>query len=400
VQPRQSINFRHWRNTFLALFIITIGGILWTGVAVVDKPHTLSGLIAIELLIGLVFSGVFSACARTFGKVLGSPAAPDSQLQEDFMEDMGISAGLPAPATNLPSTPNPQLRTRPVEDARVFMAPPVRAAKPPITSRTPAGTSQNSPNLATQPRSAEPLPNPWWWRLMLLGLPVYAVAFLVRDLVSWKAGGILIWVALGMLVVGFTMFSGSVYMGDAVPSSSADRKASAAGSFVAVLTFILAPQVLQSVLVAQASNGSAKAISSAGWGPAGSPADSPAAYLGSRLCLIGLASFLIIVPQVLRWHLPWKRAKDARVTIPRWLAAFAAAATWLYVFLLHFEGGPLAGIAPAPLAVLAFGGAALFVPLYASTAKTFWRRGVENVMDPVGWLAAWQRLREEFRSKT
>jgi hypothetical protein len=70
----------------------------------------------------------------------------------------------------------------------------------------------------------------------------------------------------------------------------------------------------------------------------------------------------------------------------------------LYVVLLHFQGGPLARTSLTPLVVLAFGGATLLAPFYTSTIRTFWRLGVENVLDPVRWLRAWGRLRREFRS--
>lgn len=116
---------------------------------------------------------------------------------------------------------------------------------------------------------------------------------------------------------------------------------SPAGPLVALLVCVLLPLILQPALAALASNGDTKAIWTAWWGSAGLLSSLPAAVFGAHLCLLGLAWLLYMAPQVLRWRLPWKRAKDAKVMLPRWLAAFAAAATWLYVVLLHFEGGPL-----------------------------------------------------------
>ena len=122
------------------------------------------------------------------------------------------------------------------------------------------------------------------------------------------------------------------------------------------------------------------------------------AFIVADLCLLGIPFLVLIYPQDLRRWLPWDRAtKLSRKLLPAWLAAAAAAVTWIYILLLHFAGGPLASTSMPVLLVAGFGVATLLVPLYQFMARSCWRYGREAVFDPGRWHDTVVKVRSEIK---
>jgi hypothetical protein len=230
---------------------------------------------------------------------------------------------------------------------------------------------------------------------------VPVLGFLLRDFVYKPIGTFLIWFTIWVVLfiplwvfilpAAFWISTGSWRL---LPDDVS--KVNAAIGTVAVVTemFVLG---LPPVVVALASAGNTRAISVAA-GVGGVPSVLSAVGFASQMCLVVVAGSLVLVPEVLRVPLPWNSASMlARSVVPACLAALAAAATWAYVFLLHFEKGPLASTPAAPLAVAALGAVLLLTPLYRSMSRSLWRKGILKVINAKDWQAGWRALREELR---
>jgi hypothetical protein len=234
----------------------------------------------------------------------------------------------------------------------------------------------------------------------MVSILVPVLGFLLRDFVYKPIGTYLIWFTIWVVLfiplwvfilpLAFWVSTGSWrFLPDDV------SKVSVAIAVVAIFTQIFTLG-LPPVVVALASAGNTRAISVVA-GVGGKPSLLSAAGFASQMCLVVVAGSLALVPEVLRVPLPWDSASMlARRVVPACLAALAAAATWTYVFLLHFEKGPLASTPAAPLAVAALGAALLLAPLYRSLSRSLWRKGILKVIDARDWQAGWRALREEL----
>jgi hypothetical protein len=239
------------------------------------------------------------------------------------------------------------------------------------------------------------LARPWWLFLAAVVL-LSVLGFLIRDFVFRSVGTFLIETCDGLLL-GWPLLIAMPRSGlsDAIKREGAEEFAklmSVSFIFYELFTLWMAP-----ALAALATSGNARAISGVASGIA-APSSISAASFAAEACLCALAGILTIIPLVLRLLLPWDGASElARRVGPAWLAALGATVTWLYVFLLHFERGLLAGTPLAQLSVAALAAAVLLVPLYRSMARSFWRRGIHVVLNPVPWWGAWVDLRGELR---
>jgi hypothetical protein len=165
-------------------------------------------------------------------------------------------------------------------------------------------------------------------------------------------------------------------------------------SFAAVAFLYLFP----AIVIALATSGSNIGIgplniSSSGSSSGGSGWWEPL-LVGVQLgCLGAVPALVVILPENFR-----KKKVDWRPdrVSPPWLAGFAAFATWLFIFLLHFSGLPTPG-GVGVLAVTAFFAAVLLAPFYQFLARSCWQYGAAKVFNPREWWSAWSKARQEMR---
>ena len=233
------------------------------------------------------------------------------------------------------------------------------------------------------------------WLLMLASAPIAAVGVLVRDYISWGAGVIL-------MSVGYFCLLGPVLavilVTTIVSFDEPDSRISQPENIKPImlnLLFLVLLIILPPLLVALATSGS-----TIDWVPFSgeqSSSNSLASFV-SQWCLMAFAALLLVAPLTLRTYMPWDGASEtARKVIPAWLGATSAVVTWLYIFMLHFERGPLAGTKAGPLAVAALGAATLLEPVYHSAARVFWQRDIGELFNPWDWWIKWCKLRQEFK---
>lgn len=111
-----------------------------------------------------------------------------------------------------------------------------------------------------------------------------------------------------------------------------------------------------------------------------------------------VAVLIVVVPEVAHRALPWRDTSElAKSRITRWLATGAALLTGLFVFMFHFQRGPLAHVHPGPLAVAILFVVALLLPIYRSLVGAFWEWGVLYLIDLGRWRADWQKVLKEMR---
>jgi hypothetical protein len=185
VQPWQSVNFRRWNYASIAFFFAAVSGLLWAGDTISTKDSGFwPDLIAVELFVALLFSGMLLACTRTFSQVLRSPATPDQKLRERFMHDAGISTALPARAARPPAKPDRQLRERLVHDAEIRTASPAPAVSSPIPSGTPANVSESSSTAVTHTRPGQIRLPSWVTKLVKYPPLRWLVATICASIIS------------------------------------------------------------------------------------------------------------------------------------------------------------------------------------------------------------------------
>jgi hypothetical protein len=120
-----------------------------------------------------------------------------------------------------------------------------------------------------------------------------------------------------------------------------------------------------------------------------------AAIMGEMVCLAGIVTLVVVVPE---WLRVLGRAWRDGSPVPGWLAGFAAVFTVGYVLALHFDRHVLPSSHPGVLFVTGFGVAVLLAPFYRIVATTCWQRGVEVVFDPVQWWLSWRTAWREVIS--
>ena len=110
-------------------------------------------------------------------------------------------------------------------------------------------------------------------------------------------------------------------------------------------------------------------------------------------CPWTVLGLVVIFPEILHAKkVPWGPER----VLPAWLAGFAAALTWLLVFLLYFNGlHPLGGA--AALAVGGVFAAVLLAPFYQVLARSCWQQGAVKVFDPREWWSSWSKAYQEVR---
>jgi hypothetical protein len=116
--------------------------------------------------------------------------------------------------------------------------------------------------------------------------------------------------------------------------------------------------------------------------------------------LLGSIPFLLVgLPEILHRMLSWDRVSDStKGILPCWLAAVAALVTGLYVLLLHFFGGPLAGVALGPLCAALLAALALLTPFYKLIAAACWERGIMDVVHLAHWRNSQRLMLSELRT--
>jgi hypothetical protein len=115
--------------------------------------------------------------------------------------------------------------------------------------------------------------------------------------------------------------------------------------------------------------------------------------------LLVIPALLLMIPQLAHRRLVWSSTPQlTRNVITGWLATVAALSTGLFAFMLHFYGGPLAGVGLGQLAVGMLFAVALLVPIYRSVARACWERGVLRIIDLGRWSADWRKVLEEWRA--
>ncbi len=140
------------------------------------------------------------------------------------------------------------------------------------------------------------------------------------------------------------------------------------------------PSVLAAVIKNQSGSGVGSALTSA-------------VAFGS---LLAIPLLVVFIPETLRRNRCWRAASElAKTLVPAWLAASAAAATWLYVVAQHFFGGPLAGVTVEVVLVGGLAAATLLAPVYQFAARSCWEHGVEVVLDPHRWRETWRKVVHE-----
>jgi hypothetical protein len=145
--------------------------------------------------------------------------------------------------------------------------------------------------------------------------------------------------------------------------------------------------VFPPLLVGLATSGKGFAFDAFGSGHGWLP---PLAGATESLLLMLIVLFLAVIPDQLCRNLTWDSvSQQAKDLLPAWLAACAAASTGFFVFMLHFGGAQLAQAPLGGTGIAALGVMALLWPLYQWIAKAFWNPGIEMVLSPVRWRAAW-----------
>jgi hypothetical protein len=232
----------------------------------------------------------------------------------------------------------------------------------------------------------------WLWLVILLSMPVSVAGFLIRDLMFRPAGVVVINIGSITLVAGTTLWLLKWAGGDKVPGLIADETPDAPSLIVIAVIYLL-----PSLLVFLASGGSTKAIHDAGLMGAAEFSAGSAVGFASQVCLVAAVFTLGIVPQTLHRRIRWNDAHvPARNLLLACLTTLTAMATWLYIFLLHFEHGPLAGTPAGVVAVTALGVATLLAPLYSSVVRSFWDLGAVKMVSLAYWRKNWGDLRADL----
>ena len=232
----------------------------------------------------------------------------------------------------------------------------------------------------------------WLWLVILLSIPVSVAGFLIRDLVFRPAGVVVINIGSITLFAGTGLWLFIWAGGDKVSGPISDETPGAPGLVVIALIYLL-----PSLLVFLASGGSTKAFHDAGLMGASEFSAGSAAGFASQVCLMAAAFSLVIVPQTLHRRVRWDDASGPGGNLlPACLTTLTAMATWLYIFLLHFERGPLAGTSAGVVAVTALGAATLLAPLYGSVVRSFWRLGIVTMVSLAYWRKNLGKLHADF----
>lgn len=112
---------------------------------------------------------------------------------------------------------------------------------------------------------------------------------------------------------------------------------------------------------------------------------------------IAIFGILAFGPDLVRRKLSLRDASEsAQSLIPACIAAGATAATCAYLFLLHFSDGPLSDIKPGPLVAAILAIAVLVTPFYRFIARTCWKYGIIDALDPATWRAIWGNVWNEI----
>ena len=224
-----------------------------------------------------------------------------------------------------------------------------------------------------------------WFSLFLGGWAVVVVGWLIGAFWFKGAGSVI--VETGAVIVIFTGFVGLL----SLVLQLLYRASIATQVMIGVMTslFVLLSQV---VLAAIASSGDPGVIGAVLHGNGVSAVWSAFGFI----FVFAIPAFVVAIPEALRQIRPWDEAADlAKTLVPAWLAAAAAAATFLYVFVQYFFGAALAHRSLPAVLVGGLGTAALLAPVYQFMARSCWEYGVGAVLDPVRWLKTWREVSKE-----
>jgi hypothetical protein len=240
----------------------------------------------------------------------------------------------------------------------------------------------------------------WLWhqfltrpgRVALAGLVMFVAGELIQHL--WVRGAGEVVAACGAIMMSLSLLIFMlVLFGFAVPEGTG--KATRMAVDVAVVLFL---GFFPLLVVTLATSASPSVITALGRGQRANGVGGFATTSVGACCLFATPVLLVAIPEALRRHRPWSGGASelAKTLVPSWLAALAATATWFYIFLQHFFGGPLAGPSVGLVALGGLAVAALLAPVYQFVARSCWEHGVLVVLDPVRWRDAWRKVRENI----
>lgn len=101
------------------------------------------------------------------------------------------------------------------------------------------------------------------------------------------------------------------------------------------------------------------------------------------ICDTLIPFFLVGFPWWLSGQTSWEKAhEETKQVLPKWLAAFAAATTAIFIFALHFfRGGQLAKLNPALVVAASLATVTLLLPFYGQLAQAC----LERKLNPAQW---------------
>lgn len=223
--------------------------------------------------------------------------------------------------------------------------------------------------------------------LAFLALIVLAAFSAPPDFVSLAGLAVILLVNLAVL---------SYFLASAVRGIRILTGAGALAASLVAILFIISLFFLASFLVFLASNGDSAAFTVADPGYW-----SHRSWLGIfEIAAIDMVGLLIVVaPELAHLALPLRDTSElTKDRVTRWLTVSAAFFTGLYVFMFHFQKGPLAHFKPGTLTVVILFAIALLVPIYRSVITAFWKWGVLHIIDFGRWRADWQKVFKELRT--
>jgi hypothetical protein len=117
------------------------------------------------------------------------------------------------------------------------------------------------------------------------------------------------------------------------------------------------------------------------------------------LFLLLAPAFLLLYPAWAHRWLPWKStSKQTKSFITRVLSIGAVLSNGIFIFMLHFQRGPLSDVSPGPLAVGILFAVVLLVPYYRSAISACWKSGILHVIDADRWRAVLQTVLKEVQA--
>jgi hypothetical protein len=116
--------------------------------------------------------------------------------------------------------------------------------------------------------------------------------------------------------------------------------------------------------------------------------------------LFSIPFLLVLIPVEVAYSLTWDRASnEARSGLPTLLANLATMTTCVYVFTLHYLGGPLRATPFSKLAVALLSTIVLLRPFYKEIAEQCWKLGPLDMLKLSQWRKAqWSALHETFKA--